>query len=224
MLAGASPALARLGLGCALGVAPLPTAVMNAVEVRHAGIASGINNAVARAAGLLAVAVLSVLVLHVFNRELDRRLSGMSLSPAMVAALDAERIKLGGAEAPREARASDRGAIQRAIAEAFVAAFRRMTLVAAGLALASALTATVMMDGGLPGAFGSGRAASAVESPARGYWTKVSGSRQPGGARGARALRSQKEASQHAALDRRHRRAPARRQRRARRGSLALDG
>src|SRR5439155_608765 len=95
------------------------------------------------------------------DREMDRRLSTLSLTPALVAALDAERIKLGGAEAPREARASDRVAIQRVIAEAFVAAFRRMALVAAGLALASALTATVMMDGGLPGTFGSGRAASA---------------------------------------------------------------
>jgi hypothetical protein len=160
-----------LGLGMAVSVAPLTTAVMNAVEVRHAGIASGINNAVARAAGLLAIAVLSVLVLHLFNRELDRRLSTLSLAPALVAALDAERIKLGGAEAPREARAADRVAIQRVIAEAFVAAFRWMALVAAGLALASALTATVMMDGGLPGAFGSGRAAPAGRGSARGYWT-----------------------------------------------------
>src|SRR5206468_8058476 len=149
------PAMVVLGLGMAVSVAPLTTAVMNAVEVRHAGIASGINNAVARAAGLLAIAVLSVLVLHLFNRELDRRLSTLSLAPALVAALDAERIKLGGAEAPREARAADRVAIQGVIPEAFVAAFRWMALVAAGLALASALTATVMIDGGLPGAFGS---------------------------------------------------------------------
>ena len=166
------PAMVVLGLGMAVSVAPLTTAVMNAVEVRHAGIASGINNAVARAAGLLAIAVLSVLVLHLFNRELDRRLSTLSLAPALVAALDAERIKLGGAEAPPEARAADRVAIQRIIAEAFVAAFRRMALVAAGLALASALTATVMMDGGLPGTFGSGRAAPAGRGSARGYWTR----------------------------------------------------
>jgi len=161
------PAMVVLGLGMAVSVAPLTTAVMNAVEVRHAGIASGINNAVARAAGLLAIAVLSVLVLHVFNRELDRRLSGMSLSPALVAALDAERVKLGGAEAPREARAADRVAIQRVIAEAFVAAFRWMALVAAGLALASALTATVMMDGGLPARSAPGARRQPVGAPAR---------------------------------------------------------
>ena len=161
-----------LGLGMGVSVAPLTTTVMNAVDVRHAGVASGINNAVARAAGLLAVAVLSVLVLHVFNRELDRRLSALSLAPAVVAALDAERVKLGGAEAPPDAGASDRAAIQRVIAEAFVTGFRWMALVAAGLALASALTATVMMDGGLPGTFGSGRAAPAGRGSARGYWTR----------------------------------------------------
>jgi len=143
------PAMVALGVGMAVSVAPLTTTVMNAVDVRHAGVASGINNAVARAAGLLAVAVLSVLVLHVFNRELDRRLSAMSLAPAVVAALDAERVKLGGAEAPPDASASDRAAIQRVIAEAFVTGFRWMALLAAVLALASALTASVMIDGGL---------------------------------------------------------------------------
>ena len=143
------PAMVVLGLGMGVSVAPLTTTVMNTVDVRHAGVASGINNAAARAAGLLAVAVLSVLVLHVFNRELDRRLSALSLAPAVVAALDAERVKLGGAEAPPDAGASDRAAIQRVIAEAFVTGFRWMALVAAGLALASALTASVMIDGGL---------------------------------------------------------------------------
>ncbi len=55
------PAVTLFGLGLALIVAPLTTIVLAAAEARHAGIASGINNAVARAAGLLAVAVLPVL-------------------------------------------------------------------------------------------------------------------------------------------------------------------
>jgi MFS family permease len=54
------PAVAVFGVGLAITVAPLTAAVLAAVPDNHAGTASGANNAIARIAGLLAVAVLPV--------------------------------------------------------------------------------------------------------------------------------------------------------------------
>jgi EmrB/QacA subfamily drug resistance transporter len=134
------PAVVVLGLGMAVSVAPLTTTVMNAVGERRAGIASGINNAVARTAGLLAIAILGLALTYTFNRALDMRLSRLELSPEARQAVAAQRAKLAGAEFGDEIGGQTRNALRAAVDDAFVAGFRRIMMIAALLALLSALS------------------------------------------------------------------------------------
>lgn len=139
------PAVVVLGFGMAMTVAPLTTTVMGAVSERQAGIASGINNAVARTAGLLSIAILSIVVVRAFNSNFDRRLATLTLPPGVQQLLDAQRIKLAGAEVPANLSPDLAADLRRAIALSFVDSFRLVILIAVVLALASALIAFVML-------------------------------------------------------------------------------
>ena len=141
------PAMAVLGLGMAISVAPLSTTVMSAVEARRAGIASGINNAVARTAGLLAIAVMGIFILSAFTSNLNARLAELEMRPETQQMLDKERIKLAAAEVPAGVSAELNAKLEQAIDESFVAGFRLIMLIAAGLALASAITGLLMIEG-----------------------------------------------------------------------------
>ncbi len=140
------PASVILGLGFAITVAPLSTAVMAAVEMRHAGLASGVNNAVSRIAGLLAIAVMSIVLLHIFAASMDGRLAPLRLPPEVRQALDQQKSRLAYATVPTGLNDGMATQVRRAIDESFVAGFRGVSLVAAGLALASALAAGLMIE------------------------------------------------------------------------------
>jgi EmrB/QacA subfamily drug resistance transporter len=131
------PAMVVLGLGMAITVAPLTTAVMGAVEQSRASIASAINNAVSRLAGLLAVAVFGIVLSSVFDRELDRRL--VDLPGDVRHAVDAQRDKLAGAET-NDPRA------RRDIQDSFAAGYRRVIFDAALLAVASSIGAALLIE------------------------------------------------------------------------------
>lgn len=132
------PALVVLGLGMAISVAPLTTTVMNSVDQNHAGTASGVNNAVSRIAALLAVAAFGALLTDVFQTSLDRRLKYLGVPPAERAHVEAQHSRLAAA-------ATDDPLARQAINEAFVAGYRVVLWVAMGLALASSLSAALLI-------------------------------------------------------------------------------
>ena len=127
------PGLLVFSLGLALTVAPLTMTVLADADASNAGIASGVNNAVARVAGLFAIAALGAVVAASFSSSVDSALARATLSPAArdavavarertLAQVDARGL------APREARV-----VTAAVEDASVQAFRTSIGIAAGL-------------------------------------------------------------------------------------------
>ncbi|WP_255580736.1 MFS transporter [Caballeronia sp. dw_276] len=131
--------LVILGLGMAICVAPLTTSVMNAAPENQSGVASGVNNAVSRVAGLIAVALFGLILSASFNRSLSTRLEPLGLSQIQRHQVDEQRPLLAAATSPN-------AQIVRAIDESFVAGYRVVVSLAAILALASAVSAMLFLE------------------------------------------------------------------------------
>jgi EmrB/QacA subfamily drug resistance transporter len=133
------PGALLLGCGGALFVAPLTTTVMDAVDVSHAGIASGVNNAVSRVAGLIAIAVLGIALASVFEARLTSVLGQTSISSASRAAVASQRSAIVAGAVPAGIAGGDRIIVGNAVRAAFAAGFRAAMIASALLAFAAAL-------------------------------------------------------------------------------------
>jgi EmrB/QacA subfamily drug resistance transporter len=132
------PPIVVLGLGMAITVAPLTTSVMNSVTQSRMGIASGVNNAVARTGGLVAIAVFGVVMLHLFNDRLDHRLALWKVSSSASQSLHAQRTKLAAATIPEDQDPAIQQLMRRAVEESFVSGFRVIMAIGAASAIAGA--------------------------------------------------------------------------------------
>ena len=132
-----------IGLGMAITVAPLTTAVVNGVAERQIGIASGVNNAVASIASLLFVAVLGTIALSLFGRSLDRQLVATEVSGEIRAVVDGSREAFATPSMPEDMSAKDRDTTRRMLTDSYVRTLKWIMFIAAALSWGSALTAAV---------------------------------------------------------------------------------
>jgi EmrB/QacA subfamily drug resistance transporter len=138
------PAMVVLGFGMAVTVAPLTTVVMSSVDQDHAGTASGINNAVARVAGVLAIAVFGIVMVTAFGLTLKHELANLVLSSDTLHEIQSKVTKLAGLDLPSRLDASAAGRIRTAVDKAFLLGFRLIMLICAGLATASGAVALLI--------------------------------------------------------------------------------
>jgi hypothetical protein len=117
------PALLVFAAGLVLTVAPLTAAVLAAVGDSHSGVASGVNNAISRVAGLIAIALIGTIVSTQFNSSLDQKLAGRPLSPPAKSALASARTRPLAVAEPRGVSPGERTLVASATRDASVEAF-----------------------------------------------------------------------------------------------------
>jgi MFS family permease len=143
------PAVMVMSIGMSISVAPLTTTVMSSVDERHAGTASGINNAVSRTAGLLAVAVFGVVMIGIFNHDLAQHLNTIQVSDEIREQIVSQSRRFVNLEIPEVLGAEQQEAVRRVVKQSFIDGFRAVAIISAGLAVLSAFFAWLLIPGRL---------------------------------------------------------------------------
>lgn len=135
------PAVLVLGIGAVFFIAPLTTVVFDASDPALSGVASGINNAVARTAGLIAIALFGIIFTSVFAGGFEGRLARAQVSPATRALARSEQARFAGGTVPPGIPAADRPAVGAAEREGVLAGFRAVQYASAGVSFLAAFLA-----------------------------------------------------------------------------------
>lgn len=142
------PAIVCIGIGMGIVVSPLTAAVMGSVSSHQAGIASGVNNAVARSANVLAIAIIGAIALTFFKADLQDRTDSIQMTSEQRAFLEEESGNLATTDVPADLSQTIQAEIEHQIDLAFVQTFRLTNYIAAGLCFISAILSFVMVDSG----------------------------------------------------------------------------
>jgi MFS family permease len=132
------PGFIVLGVGMAISVAPLTTVVMDTADQNLAGTASGINNAVARVAGLLAIAVLGMVMVSLFSQYLNGAITALGLPTDVARLVRSNELRLAALSVPVGLDSITSARLEGSIDQAFVFGFRIIMLICAGLSAISA--------------------------------------------------------------------------------------
>jgi EmrB/QacA subfamily drug resistance transporter len=143
------PGILMLGIGMGIIVAPLTAAVMSAVPSHNSGVASGINNTMARIAGLMAIAVLGTIIIISFRNSLELHTADMEISLDKKTELINNSDKLAETKPPEGLSKSDNNKITQNIKHSFVNAFDLIIYISVILSLLSGLTAFFTVEKGI---------------------------------------------------------------------------
>mgnify|MGYP006275066017 CR=1 FL=1 len=140
------PGSVLFGIGMGITVAPLTTSVMGAVPQQNSGTASGINNAISRSAGTLAVSIMGGIALLFFSGSLDNSVQDLGLPQTAYEQLLEDSSDLAATGIPEGLDETAASGVQTAINRSFVDTFRLMMLIGAGSAWLSALLAFLVIE------------------------------------------------------------------------------
>ena len=136
-----------LGVGMAISIAPMTTALMNSVPESYSGLASGVNNTLGRIGGLMAITVFGLVALITFNMYLDSKIESINVPSEIKEIIDDQRTKLAAIEVPDSIDFELKRKLENAIDFSFIGSFRILMMISAGILVLNAFIALLTIEG-----------------------------------------------------------------------------